>query len=218
MNQSDFWSMYGNRILESIGPHLFLTGVSLGLGILFAVPLGIFLTRFPRLSGPVIAVASILQTIPSLAFFALALPYLGIGMQPALVVLFLYSLLPILRNTYVGVRAVDATLIDAARGQGMTNWEILYLVELPLAAPIIVTGIRLAAVYLVSWATLASLIGAGGLGDLIFAGLDSYDANLLMAGAIPTAMLALLIGFVFGLVRRLVTPRGIRKEVRVRWI
>lgn len=100
----------------------------------------------------------------------------------------------------------------------MTNWEILYLVELPLAAPIIVTGIRLAAVYLVSWATLASLIGAGGLGDLIFAGLDSYDANLLMAGAIPTAMLALLIGFVFGLVRRLVTPRGIRKEVRVRWI
>ncbi|GHO79820.1 choline ABC transporter permease [Ktedonobacter sp. SOSP1-85] len=218
MNQSDFWSMYGNRILEGIGPHLFLTGVSLGLGILFAVPLGILLTRFPRWSGPIIAVVSVLQTIPSLAFFALALPYLGIGMQPALVVLFLYSLLPILRNTYVGVRAVDATLIDAARGQGMTNWEILYLVELPLAAPVIVTGIRLAAVYLVSWATLASLIGAGGLGDLIFAGLDSYDANLLMAGAIPTAMLALLIGFVFGLVRRLVTPRGIRKEVRARWI
>lgn len=115
MNQSDFWSMYGNRILEGIGPHLFLTGVSLGLGILFAVPLGILLTRFPRWSGPVIAVVSVLQTIPSLAFFALALPYLGIGMQPALVVLFLYSLLPILRNTYVGVHAVDATLIDAAR-------------------------------------------------------------------------------------------------------
>ncbi|GHO45053.1 ABC transporter permease [Ktedonospora formicarum] len=218
MNQSDFWSTYGNRILESIGPHLFLTGVSLGLGILFAVPLGILLTRFPRWSGPVIAVVSVLQTIPSLAFFALALPFLGIGMQPALVVLFLYSLLPILRNTYVGVRAVDATLLDAARGQGMTDWEILYLVELPLVAPVIVTGIRLAAVYLVSWATLASLIGAGGLGDLIFAGLASYDANLLMAGAIPTAVLALLIGFVFGLVRRLVTPRGIRKEVQARWI
>ena len=124
--------------------------------------------------------------------------------------LFLYSLLPILRNTYVGVRSVDPALIDASRGQGMTSWEILYMVELPLSAPIIVAGIRLAAIYLVSWATIAALIGAGGLGDLIFSGIDSEDATLLMAGAIPTALLALILGFGFGQIRRLVTPRGLR--------
>jgi osmoprotectant transport system permease protein len=131
-------------------------------------------------------------------------------------VLFLYSLLPILRNTYIGVRSVDPALIDASRGQGMTRWEILYMVELPLSAPIIVAGIRLSAIYLVSWATIAALIGAGGLGDLIFSGIDSYDTNLLLAGAIPTALLALIVGFVFGQVRRLVTPRGLRAEVVAR--
>jgi osmoprotectant transport system permease protein len=136
--------------------------------------------------------------------------------QPALLVLCLYSLLPILRNTYIGVRSVDPALIDASRGQGMTSWEILYMVELPLSAPIIVAGIRLAAIYLVSWATIASLIGAGGLGDLIFSGIDSYNTNLLLAGAIPTALLALAVGFVFGQVRRLVTPRGLRAEVMKR--
>ncbi|MBO0783299.1 MAG: ABC transporter permease [Ktedonobacteraceae bacterium] len=217
MSQDDFWSLYGTRILDSLSQHLFLTGAALALGILIAIPLGILLTRFPRWAEPVITVASILQTIPSLAFLALVLPFLGIGTLPALAVLFLYSLLPILRNTYVGVRSVDAALVDAAQGQGMTSWEVLTMVELPLAAPVIVTGIRLSAVYLVSWATLAGLIGAGGLGDLIFAGLDSYDATLLMAGAIPTAVLALLIGFGFGLVRRLVTPRGLRKEAQAQW-
>jgi osmoprotectant transport system permease protein len=186
----------------------------LGLGIVVALPLGIILTRFPRWSAPVIAVVSVFQTIPSLVFFALVIPFLGIGTRPAITVLFLYSLLPIVRNTYIGIRSVDASVIDAARGQGMTSWEILYMVELPLAAPVIVTGIRLAATYLVSWATLAALIGAGGLGNLIFAGLSSYDASMLMAGAIPAALLALVIGFVFGIVRRLITPRGLRTEVR----
>jgi osmoprotectant transport system permease protein len=213
----DFWQSYSNQIIQGIGPHLLMVGIALLSGTLVAVPLGIMLTRLPRLAGPVIAVVSIFQTVPSLVFFALLLPFLGIGLTPALAVLTIYSLLPILRNTYVGLRAVDATLIDAARGQGMTAWEILFLVELPLTAPVIVTGIRLSAVYLVSWATIAALIGAGGLGDLIFAGIDSYDIGLLLAGAIPTALLALLIGFLFGLLRRLVTPRGLRVEVKSRW-
>ncbi|MFL5667257.1 MAG: ABC transporter permease, partial [Ktedonobacteraceae bacterium] len=195
----------------------YMTGISLLIGVLVAVPLGIILTRFPRQAGPVIAVVSVFQTIPSLVFFALLLPYIGIGLTPALTVLSLYSLLPILRNTYVGVRSVDPSLIDAARGQGMTSWEILYMVELPLTAPVIVTGIRLSAVYLVSWATIAALIGAGGLGDLIFSGIDSYDTSLLLAGAIPTALLALLLGLLFGLLRRLVTPRGLKAEVVTRW-
>lgn len=214
---TDFWNGYGSQILDALGPHLYLTGVSLLLGTLVAVPLGILLTRFPRWAAPVITVVSIFQTIPSLVFFALVLPFLGIGEQPALVVLFLYALLPILRNTYIGVRSVDAALVDAARGQGMTSWEILFMVELPLSAPVIVTGIRLSAVYLVSWATIASLIGAGGLGDLIFSGIDSYNTPLLLAGAIPAALLALILGFVFGIVRRLVTPRGLRTEVLAKW-
>jgi|SRR5437868_3263962 osmoprotectant transport system permease protein len=207
---TDFWNAYGSQILPALVQHLFLVGLSLVLGIIVAVPLGILLTRFARWSSPIISVVSIIQTIPSLVFFALLIPILGIGLQPAILVLFLYSLLPILRNTYVGVRSVDPALIDASRGQGMTSWEILYMVELPLSAPIIVAGIRLAAIYLVSWATIAALIGAGGLGDLIFSGLDSEDANLLMAGAIPTALLALILGFGFGQIRRLVTPRGLR--------
>ncbi|HEX6554994.1 MAG TPA: ABC transporter permease [Ktedonobacteraceae bacterium] len=207
---SDFWNTYGSQILQALGQHLYLVGVALLIGTVVAVPLGIILTRFPRWSSPIIAVVSIAQTVPSLVFFALLIPFLGIGVQPALTVLTLYSLLPILRNTYIGVRSVDPALIDASRGQGMTSWEILYMVELPLTAPIIVAGIRLSAIYLVSWATIASLIGAGGLGDLIFSGIDGYDTNLLLAGAIPTALLALILGFAFGQARRLVTPRGIR--------
>jgi osmoprotectant transport system permease protein len=213
----DFWNNYGPQILQALGPHLFLTGASLLIGVLIAVPLGIVLTHFPRYANPFIAVVSIFQTIPSLVFFSLAIPFLGIGAIPALTILSLYSLLPILRNTYVGLRSVDASLIDAARGQGMTSWEILYMVEIPLTAPIIVAGIRLSAVYLVSWATIASLIGAGGLGDLIFAGIASYDISLLLAGAVPTALLALLLGLLFGLLRRLVTPRGLKAEVKTRW-
>lgn len=211
---TDFWSTYGSQIIEAIGPHLYMTGIALVLGIVVALPLGIILTRFPRFAVPVIVTISVFQTIPSLVFFALVIPFLGIGTQPAIAVLFLYSLLPILRNTYIGLSSVNASLIDAARGQGMTSWEILTMVELPLAAPIIVTGIRLAATYLVSWATLAALIGAGGLGNLIFAGISSYDPSMLMAGAIPAAVLALVIGLLFGSVRRLVTPRGLKMEVR----
>lgn len=213
---TDFWNNYGSDILQALGPHLFMVGVALLIGIVVSVPLGILLTRYPRQAGPVIAVVSVFQTMPSLVFFALLLPWLGIGLTPALTVLSLYSLLPILRNTYVGVRSVDPALIDAARGQGMTGWEILTMVELPLTAPVIVTGIRLSAVYLVSWATLASLIGAGGLGDLIFSGIDSLDTNPLLAGAVPTALLALIIGYGFGLVRRAVTPRGLKADVTVR--
>lgn len=214
MSLSDFWNTYGSQIVQAVGQHLYLTFFSLLLGVIIAVPLGILLTRFQRLAGPVIAIVSVFQTIPSLVFFALVLPFLGIGVRPAVIVLLIYSLLPILRNTYLGVRSVDASLIDAARGQGMNSWQILFMVELPLSAPVIVAGIRLAAIYLVSWATIAALIGAGGLGDLIFAGIDNYDQNLLLAGAIPCALLALIIGYLFGIVRRLVTPRGLNVQAQ----
>lgn len=213
MSLSEAWSLYGSQMLQALVQHLYITGTALFAGALVAVPAGILLTRTPRLAAPILALASILQTIPSLAFFALVLPFLGIGLLPALLVLFLYSLLPILRNTYVGLRTVDPALIDVSRGLGMTSWERLLWVELPLTAPIIVAGIRLATIYLISWATVAALIGAGGLGNLIFSGIDNINSALILLGAIPTALLALVAGILFGQVQRWVTPRGLRRGV-----
>ena len=211
---SYLWSTYGGQIVQAFWQHLFLVGVSLIAGAVVAIPLGIYLTRNRKLSGPVIMVVSVIQTVPSLAFFALLLPILGIGSTPALIVLFLYSLLPILRNTYTGVNSVDPTLIDVAKGMGMTSWQRLMKVELPLSAPLIVAGLRLSTIYLVSWATVAALIGAGGFGNLIFAGIDNYNNDLIISGSVPTALMAFLAGLIFTGIRRLVTPvgmRGVRK-------
>ncbi|MCL6547369.1 MAG: ABC transporter permease [Alicyclobacillus sp.] len=207
---SYLWSTYSSQIVPALWQHLYLVSVSLGLGTAVSVPLGIYLTRNARLATPVLAVTSIIQTIPSLAFFSIILPLTGIGTLPAFIVLFLYSLLPIMRNTYTGLKSVDPTFVDVAKGMGMNSLQRLALVELRLAAPAIVAGIRLSTIYLVSWATVASLIGAGGLGDLIFAGIDNYNNDLILAGAVPTAMLAFLAGFLFTVVRRLVTPAGLR--------
>lgn len=204
------WSTYGSQIQQALWQHLYLVGISLSCGVVVAIPLGIYLTRHTRLAVPVIATVSLIQTIPSLAFFVLILPLLGIGTEPALLILFLYSLMPIVRNTYAGLRSVDPSLVDVAKGMGMTSWQQLFLVELRLAAPVIVAGIRLSTIYLVSWATVASLIGAGGFGDLIFAGIDNYNNDLIIAGSVPTALLAFVAGLVFTVIRRLVTPSGLR--------
>ncbi|UOF88772.1 ABC transporter permease [Fodinisporobacter ferrooxydans] len=207
---SYIWSTYGGQITQAFWQHLFLVGFSLVVGAVLSIPLGIYLTRSRKLSGPVISVLSIIQTIPSLAFFALLLPILGIGITPALIVLFLYSLLPIVRNTYTGVKSVDPELIDVAKGMGMTSWQRLIKVELPLSAPLIVAGLRLSTIYLVSWATVAALIGAGGFGNLIFAGIDNYNNDLILSGSVPTALMAFVAGLIFTFIRRLVTPAGLR--------
>jgi len=203
------WSTYGGQITQALWQHLFLVGTSLAVGAVVAIPLGIWLSRHERAATPVLAVVSIIQTIPSLAFFALVLPILGIGSTPALIILFLYSLLPILRNTYAGIRSVDASLTDVAKGMGMTSWQRLTAVELPLSAPLIVAGLRLSTIYLVSWATVAALIGAGGFGNLIFAGIDNYNNDLIVSGSVPTALLAFMAGLLFTGIRRLVTPAGL---------
>ena len=143
-----------------------------------------------------------------------ALILFGIGLVPALVVLSLYALLPILRNTYTGITGVDKSLIEAARGIGMTNIQTLIKVELPLALSSIISGIRISTVYIVSWATLAGLIGAGGLGDLIWTGLSTYNTNYILAGAIPSAILAFLLSGLIEILQKLFTPRGL-KGVRV---
>ncbi len=196
----------GKDLLVKSGEHLTISALALGLGILFAVPLGIFLTRTPKLANIVIGFASILQTVPSLALLALMIPIFGVGKLPAVVALFIYSLLPILRNTYIGVKEVDFDLTDSAKGMGMTNLQSIRLVELPLSMPTIMAGIRLAAVYVIAWTTLASYIGAGGLGDFIFSGLNLYRTDLILAGTIPVTFMAIIVDFLLGLLEKKLTP------------
>lgn len=190
--------------------HVLLSFGSVGLGTAVAVPLGILLARHPGAARWLLSVVGMIQTVPSLAFLALAMPLLGIGLLPALVALFLYSLLPILRNTVTAIQGVDPSLVEAAHGMGMTPRQVLLRVELPLSLPVILTGIRVSTVYMISWATLAAFIGAGGLGDLILAGIATYDGGLIVRGAVPAAALAVLANFLFAGLERLLTPAGLR--------
>jgi osmoprotectant transport system permease protein len=171
--------------------HLLLVALSLAAAVLLAVPLGLLLERMPRGAETTIRAVGLLQTIPGIALLAFMIPLLGIGVVPALVALFLYSLYPILRNTYTGVRHADPDAVSAAIAIGMTPGQVLRYVRLPLAAPVIMAGIRTAAVIDVGTATLAAFIGAGGLGDPIVAGLSLSDTRMILSGAIPAALLAL---------------------------
>jgi osmoprotectant transport system permease protein len=188
--------------------HLLLVGVSLAGALVVALPLGLVLERSRRVAESVIRAVSLLQTLPSIALLAFMIPLLGIGVVPALVALFLYSLYPILRNTYTGVRDAAPDAVGAAWALGMTPRQVLRYVRLPLAAPVIMAGLRTAAVINVGTATLAAFIGAGGLGDPIAAGLALSDTRMILSGALPAAMLALLVDGVLGVCERLVAPRG----------
>lgn len=201
-----FLQSNGSELLYKIGEHFFISMIALALGALVAVPLGILLTRFEKASRYVIGFVSILQTVPSLALLALMIPLFGVGKLPAIVALFIYSLLPILRNTYIGISGVNPNIVDAAKGMGLTVRQQTLQVKLPLAAPVIMSGIRLSGVYVIAWATLASYIGAGGLGDYIFNGLNVYDQEMIIWGTIPVTILALLADFLLGRVEVLVTP------------
>jgi osmoprotectant transport system permease protein len=188
--------------------HLVLVGVSLAGAIAFALPLGLALERGRGAAEPIIRFVGLLQTLPSIALLAFMIPLLGIGVIPALVALFLYSLYPILRNTYTGVRDAAPDAVGAAWALGMTPPQVLRHVRLPLAAPVIMAGIRTAAVINVGTATLAAFIGAGGLGDPIAAGLALSDTRMILSGALPAALLALLVDGALGACERLVTPGG----------
>jgi len=181
--------------------------ISLGAAIVIAVPIGLALERAGATAEPVIRGFGVLQTIPGIALLAFMIPLLGIGVVPALVALFLYSLYPILRNTYSGVRAAAPDAVEAARALGMTDGQVLRFVRLPLASPIIMAGIRTAAVIGVGTATLAAFIGAGGLGDPIVAGLALSDSRMILLGAIPAAALALVVDTALGVVERWITTR-----------
>ncbi|ACL20827.1 binding-protein-dependent transport systems inner membrane component [Desulfitobacterium hafniense DCB-2] len=190
--------------------HIELVFISMLIAITIGVPLGILITRVKALEGPVLGVAGILQTIPGLALLGFMIPLFGIGIKTAVAALFLYSLLPIIRNTFTGIKDVDKATIEAAKGMGMTDWQILTKVQLPLALSVMMAGIRTATVINVGTATLAAFIGAGGLGDFIFIGISRNLDALVLIGAFPAALLALLLDWLLGRLEKTTTPRGLK--------
>ncbi len=189
-----FLTEYGGQIATLTIEHLWLSGAAMLFATAIAVPAGVWLTRSPRWAKPVIGVANVLQTIPSLAMFGFLLPLPWLGERAAriaVVALTAYALLPILRNTYAGIRGIDVSVVEVARALGLTDSQRLFKVELPLATPFILAGLRTATVTCIGIATIAAAVGAGGLGELIFRGVASVDNRLVLAGAIPAALLAL---------------------------
>lgn len=190
--------------------HIQLSVTALLISICVGVPLGILIAKIPALSSFVIGLANAIQAIPSLALLGFLVPFMGIGSIPSIVMIILYSLLPIVKNTYTGLANVDSSILEAGKGMGMTGVQLMRMVQLPLALPVIMAGIRIAAVTAVGFTTLAALIGAGGLGQLIYRGISMVNNQMIIAGAIPAMILALLIDYLLLLVERLVTPKGIR--------
>jgi len=188
-------------LLKSV-QHLVLTGVSASAAILVGVPLGIVMTRWQRARGPILGVAGVVQTIPSVAMLALLMIPLGLGARPAIGALILYALLPIVVNTHAGLTGVDRNVLEAAEGLGFTRQQRLWMVELPLASPVIIAGIRTATVMTVGIATLSALIGAGGLGDFIFRGLSTGNNHAITLGVITASSMALLLGYGIGLIEK----------------
>jgi osmoprotectant transport system permease protein len=199
-------------LLRALAEHLELTAAALVLATLIGVPLGIHIARERFLAGPVLAVVSTIQTVPSVALLGFLIPLLGIGMKPAIVVLFAYSLLPIVRNTYTGLVGVDAAAVEAARGIGMRDRQILLRVTIPQALPVLMAGVRTATVLCVGVTTVAALIGAGGLGSFIFRGIAMLNTTMILAGAVPAGLLALVLDLLLAGVERWITPAGLRRE------
>ena len=204
---------YGGMLLKAVGVHIFYVLISVAIGFVLGVVLGVLLSRIPRWSVAVLPVLSIFQTIPGLVFIGVL--FLLIGLRPATVIIALsvYAVFPVLKNTYTGILGVDEKYVEAARGCGMTNLQTVLKVELPLASPTIIAGLRLSAVYTVSWAVLAAMIGLGGLGDFIYQGTTSNNNTLILLGAIPAALLAVLMGIVIDLLQKKAVAYGHQTEV-----
>ncbi|WP_160712793.1 ABC transporter permease/substrate-binding protein [Chitinophaga solisilvae] len=200
---TDFIRQQSGKLLEQTLTHTGLTFISVLIAVCIGVPLGILIIRRKRLSGLVLGIAGVLQTIPSIALLGFMIPLLGIGPKPAIVALFLYALLPIIRNTYTGISGVDNSVTEAARGMGMSPRQLLFKVQLPLAMPVILAGIRTATVINVGVATLAAYIAAGGLGEFIFGGIALNNTSMMLAGAIPAALLAILFDWLLSLLQHL---------------
>lgn len=205
---------YGEMLLEAIVTHIIYVLCSVSIGFVAGFLLGVLLSRIPKWSSIILPIISIFHTIPGLVFIGIL--FLWLGMIPATVIIALavYAMFPVLKNTYTGLLEVDNKYIEAAKGCGMSPFQTIAKVELPLAAPTIIAGLRMAAVYTVSWAVLAAMIGLGGLGNFVYQGTSSNNNTLILLGAIPAAILAIVIGVFIDLLQKKVTPRGLRKEVR----
>lgn len=215
----NFWKLFidviisrWDLLLVSLWQHIYISLTSMFFALLIAVPLGIYLTRHKSKADPVIGFTGVFQTIPSIALFGFLIPFVGIGIKPAIVALVLYALLPIVRNVYTGIIEVNVATVDAGRGMGMTNWQILRIIELPLALPVIMAGVRTATILTIGVTTIAAFIGAGGLGEIIFRGVSMLRTELILAGAIPAAILALATDYLLKRLEIKVTPRGLRKQ------
>ena len=205
MNLFGYLQQYQTQLAGRTLEHLWLVALSIGIAALIGIPAGVLLTRRPALKRWVLGVANTAQTIPSLALFGflIPLPWIGgVGPRSAIVALVLYALLPIIRNTYTGIVGVDRSVRQAAEAMGMTDWQLLRLVEMPLAARTIMAGLRVATVSGIGIATIAALIGAGGLGEFIFRGIQSVNTGLLLLGAVPAALMALAADFGLGLIEK----------------
>jgi osmoprotectant transport system permease protein len=211
VNLVQFFLSHRAEVADLVLEHLWLVGISTLLAVVIGLPLGILLTHQPWLRKPILGIANVMQTVPSLALFGLLIPVPWLGERAdrlVILALTLYALLPIIRNTYAGITGVDAAVVEAGRGMGMTNLQILFQVQLPLALGVIIAGVRVATVVSVGVATIAAAVGAGGLGEYIFRGLAMVNNLLILAGAIPAAALALFADVGLGFIERWLQPRS----------
>ncbi|WP_312652337.1 glycine betaine ABC transporter substrate-binding protein [Proteiniclasticum sp.] len=211
MNVFQYMTRNSEQVLRLTLEHIELTAIAVGLAVLIGVPLGILISYFRKASKSVVGGANIVQAIPSMALLGLAIPLLGIGSVPAVVIVILYSLLPIIKNTYTGITSLDKGTLEAAKAIGLTKSQVLLKVQIPLALPVIMAGVRISAVTAVGLMTMAAFIGAGGLGFLIFSGISTTNNAQILAGAIPSALLALVVDMLFSTVEKLVTPISLQQ-------
>lgn len=194
-----YWVENYQSILEYSYEHLIISFTVIILSVLVSVPLAIYMTKIKsgKVKNTIFNIANVFQTIPTIALLAIMIPILGIGFTPAVVALFLYALLPLLRNTYAGMQSVNPEIIEAAKGMGFSTFQCLFKIELPVALPYVMSGIRVTSVYIISWTTLAALIGAGGLGDLVLAGIGYNDQIMIFTGTILAIVIAVLLDLIF---------------------
>ncbi|GED32212.1 ABC transporter permease [Brevibacillus centrosporus] len=202
MNAFEFISRYGGQILELTGEHLYMSAIAILLAIVIGVPLAVFMTRNPKIAVTIQTIINTVQTIPTISLLLIIMIFLGLGYSTAIVALVLYSLLPIVQNTYAGLENVDKSMIEAGTGMGMTRLQLLTYVKLPLALPIILAGVRIAAVVAVGSATIATFVGAGGLGEMIMRGISTTDDQKILAGAIPAAVLVVVVDMLIGKIEK----------------
>lgn len=209
----NFFDIYGERLISATQTHLFYVLVSVGIGLIVALVLGVLLSRIPQYAKIIMPILSVFQTIPGIVFIGLL--FLVLGMVPITVItaLSIYAVFPILKNTYTGLLDVDPALIEAAKGNGMSPIESLLEVELPLALPSIFAGLKMATIYTVNWAVLAAMIGLGGLGEFIYIGITSNNDQMILAGAIPSAIMAIVLSLLIDGISRLMIPKGLRSDI-----